>query len=76
MVETLRNAKVEQYTSEIFGRVVELVYTQDLKSCGRKAVRVQFPPRPLILRSKINGRGLAHQNNGFGEADPLKFMAR
>ena len=31
--------------------VVELVDTQDLKSCGRKAVRVQFPSRVLKLRA-------------------------
>ena len=31
----------------IIGRVVKLVYTQDLKFCGRKAVRVRVPPRPL-----------------------------
>ena len=28
-----------------FARVVELVDTQDLKSCSVKAVRVRFPPR-------------------------------
>ena len=28
-----------------YAQVVELVDTQDLKSCGREAVRVQVPPR-------------------------------
>lgn len=32
--------------SEIYGRVVKLVYTLDSKSCELTLVRVQVPPRP------------------------------
>ena len=35
------------------GRVVKLVYTRDLKSLGRKAVRVQLPPRPPEMVKKF-----------------------
>ena len=33
--------------------------TMDSKSIGRKAVRVQVPPRPPVLRSEVAGRRLA-----------------
>ena len=35
-----------------FARVVELVYTQDLKFCGRNPVRVRVPPRALKISAK------------------------
>ena len=30
-----------------------MVYTQDLKSCGRKALRVRFPPCPFFVNDAV-----------------------
>ena len=35
------------------GLMVELAYTQDLKSCTRKGLRVRVPLRPLPFGLKI-----------------------
>jgi hypothetical protein len=43
-----------EFTKSGLGRVVKLVYTLDSKSCGRKTVRVQVPPRPPIQRVSIS----------------------
>ena len=40
--------------------VVELVYTTDLKSVGRKTMRVQVPPSAPFTSRDI--RGLFHRN--------------
>ena len=34
--------------------VVELVYTQDLKSCPRKGLRVRVPPPALFARGAVS----------------------
>ena len=48
------------------GRVVELAYTADLKSAGRKAMRVRAPPRPpsFLPRQRRNpGPGVLRANS-------------
>ena len=40
-----------------YARVMELVDMRDLKSLGRKVVRVQFPPRaPNLIKDSAFGR--------------------